>query len=126
MHINAPARSQKPLLRTILSPLTPHSGLSSPSLTGKTVRFQFPSQAARVRDISEDLDKVATTIALLRTKSTQNLSSPRLQDAPISLRRLKPIHRVLSKDDLYARKQTLVLLSGFKPLSRRSNPLLPS
>jgi len=110
----------KPAISLLSPSFTPLPLVRSP----KTVRFQFPSQASKVRDICSDLDKVGTAISLLRMRSTPDLGlpvSPRLYDAPISLSRRKKVHRAANRDDLYVRKQTLVLLHDFKP--RQSNPL---
>jgi hypothetical protein len=126
MHISATSRGYQKQKQTA-SLRVPLRSVLSPSLPKcKTVRFQFPSQASKVRDISNELDTVATTISLLRMRSSPQLTlpaSPRLYDAPISLSRLKHMHRIPSKDDLYTRKQTLVLLPDFKSMPRRSNPL---
>jgi len=53
----------------------------------RTVRFEFPSQATKVRNISKELDEIANSLAILKkpTAATINPARVRLVDAPISL-----------------------------------------
>ena len=100
--------SPRPNLRGILSPTAKKKTL--------TVRFQFPSQLSSVKSISQEMDDLAASLSCLKTKSVPLIrhSKAKLDDQPISFARLKSPSKPPTKEEIRARTQTLVLLSGVK------------
>ena len=97
-------------------------GILSPKAKqkGRNVRFEFPTQLTRVRNISQELDEMASSQLFAKSKSVVSMPKlkPRLLDAPISLAGYKSHIRTKTKEELHIRISSLVMLPG----GRMSHP----
>lgn len=86
----------------------------------RTVRFEFPSQVTKVRNISKELDEIASSLSVLKkpTAATINPARTRLVDAPISLVNLKSLPQLRLKPSLLPSLKPMMDIAHAKPKKR--------